>query len=500
MICMKKAMLALALALAMVACATVVVDSSDGDVIGDFEYTISNDTAIVSGYLGDDEIVEIPSTIENNGKDCKVTMIGDGAFENAKFKDVTIPDTVTSIGQSAFSNCPNLQYVTINGSTTIGSNAFLKCSNLSFIDFKEDPGQVDNGAFILDSKNPCTVRSSSSDIINKITSAGDSTKFEHIDANQRIVKYFTSNSPSDELVGFDILNGEYKFTVPDEAKATGYDIAMYDGEKLIDDNYTPSESGDIIVTLVYTYHKYTVDFSVDGTIVQTSELDYKATIVAPADPEKKPDAQYIYKFSHWANTVEGQPDYESGMILDEDHDYHFKAVFTTTLQKYTIEFMVDGKIVKSQVLDYGTLIELPEDPDDKTVEGIDYIFHHWNPYISGMTVTGDVTFTAQFVESDHEYIIKFVVDGQTVKEEKLHYRDEITAPEDPVKEDADGIRYTFTGWEGYNPGMTVTEDATFNAVFSESPVDDGSGSTWIIIVVVVIVVILLALVFLRKFL
>ena len=52
----------------------------------------------------------------------------------------------------------------------------------------------------------------------------------------------------------------------------------------------------------------------------------------------------------------------------------------------------------------------------------------------------------------------------------------------------------------YTAGMTVTEDATFNAVFSESAVDDGSGSTWIIIVVVVIVVILLALVFLRKFL
>ena len=225
-----------------------------------------------------------------------------------------------------------------------------------------------------------------------------------------------------------------------------------------------------------------------------------ANLWETVNPEKKPDAQYIYTFSHWATPGENGIVYKEGLTVEEAKDYHFEAVFTTTLQKYTIEFMVDGKIVKSQVLEYGTLIELPEDPDDKTVEGIDYIFHHWNPYISGMTVTGDVTFTAQFVESDHEYTIKFVVDGQTVKEEKLHYRDEITAPEDPVKEDADGIRYTFTGWEGYNPGMTVTEDATFNAVFSESPVDDGSGSTWIIIVVVVIVVILLALVFLRKFL
>ena len=47
--------------------------------------------------------------------------------------------------------------------------------------------------------------------------------------------------------------------------------------------------------------------------------------------------------------------------------------------------------------------------------------------------------------------------------------------------------------------MIVTDDVTFTAVFNESPVDDGSGSTWIIVAVVVIIAILVALFLYKKF-
>ena len=497
MICMKKAMLALALALAMVACAVVVTDESDAIPMEDgIDYSIG-ETANVTGYSGDSDVVKIPAEIEYENKTVAVVGISAEAFKKSNITEVIIPSSVTYIGSNAFYQSEKLEFVTIEGSATIESSAFEGCTSLKFIDFKKEPVSIGEGSFYLGSQNSCTYRAPENLSLEQY---GNGTTFDYIGVDQYIIRYVTVDAP--EGVGdieFDIVKDGAPVTIPDAAKVTGYDIAAtIDGEPIGED-YKISKS-DIVLTLTYSFHKYIVDFSVDGEIIKSDPLDYQALITAPEDPKKAPDAQYIYTFSHWATPGENGITYKEGLTVEQAMDYHFEAVFTTTLQKYTIEFMVDGKIVKSQVLEYGTLIELPGDPDDKTVEGIDYIFHHWNPYISGMTVTGDVTFTAQFVESDHEYIIKFVVDGQTVKTEKLHYKDEITAPEDPVKEDADGIRYTFTGWEGYNPGMTVTEDATFNAVFSESPVDDGSGSTWIIIVVVVIVVILLALVFLRKFL
>lgn len=497
MICMKKAMLALALALAMVACAVVVTEDSDAVKMEDgIDYSIG-ETASVTSYSGDSDVVNIPAEIEYNNNKVAVVGISAEAFKKSNITEVIIPSSVTYIGSNAFYQSEKLEYVTIEGSATIESSAFEGCTSLKFIDFKQNPEKIGERSFDLGSQNSCTYRALKDLDLGQY---GNGTKFDYIGTDRYIIRYVTVDAPEDvgELE-FDIVADGTPVTIPDAAKVTGYDIALsIDGEP-IEEDYKVSKS-DIILTLTYSFHKYIVDFSVDGKVVKSDPLDYKALITAPEDPKKASDAQYIYTFSHWATPGENGTVYKEGLTVEEAKDYHFEAVFTTTLQKYTIEFMVDGKIVKSQVLDYGTLIELPEDPDDKTVEGIDYTFHHWNPYISGMTVTGDVTFTAEFVESNHEYTIKFVVDGQTVKTEKLHYKDEITAPEDPVKEDADGIRYTFTGWEGYTPGMTVTEDATFNAVFSESPVDDGSGSTWIIIVVVVIVVILLALVFLRKFL
>ena len=201
--------------------------------------------------------------------------------------------------------------------------------------------------------------------------------------------------------------------------------------------------------------------------------------------------QFIYSFKEW----EG---YTSGMTVSDN--VQFNAVFNETLREYTVQFFSDGKIVQSTVMKYGETIVPPEDPEKTSEDGIDYRFTGWGGYTSGMTVTGDVIFDALFIESDHEYTIRFVVDGMVYDEQKLLFEQEIVAPEDPVKETAGGIKYTFAGWEGYTPGMTVSDDATFTAVFTESPVDDGSGSTiWIIAVVVVVAILAVAFIFFRKF-
>ena len=487
MICMKKTMLALALALAMVACATVVTDSSDANTTSDgFEYTTSGNIASIIGYTGNEKIVTIPEKIGES----PVEAINDRVFQGKNIEEVVIPSSVKSIGEYAFMSCESLEYVTIGGSVDIKKNAFDGCASLKFIDFKENPLSIGENAFDLKSEQKCSYRVSEG---GSVVGLEGNEYLEKIDSDKKVVRFETSGQVPDDVgdLGFVVKSIGETIAIPEGAVKHGYDIKVFDGEKELKTEDLKVGDSDLKLTLQYTYSLFTVEFKVDGKVYSTKELSYQTEITLPEPPEKETDAQYIYSFKEWKG-------YTAGMTVKDN--VSFDAVFNETLREYTVKFVADGKEISSKVMKYGETIVPPEDPKKVTEDGIDYRFNGWSGYTSGMTVTGDTTFLAIFVESDHEYTIKFVVDGQTVKEEKLLYQEEITAPEDPVKEDADGIRYTFAGWEGYNPGMTVTDDATFNAVFSESPVDDGSGSTWIIIVVVVIVVILLALAFLRKFL
>ena len=394
MICMKKAMLALALALAMVACATVVADSSDGETVDGITYSMGvGSTVSVDGYDGSDTVVVIPDKVTINGKTYTVNDIRGEAFRMSHITEVVIPETVETIGNDAFSGCIDLKYVTINGEVSLGSGVFSGCQKLVLIDFKKNPKSILENALSLNSASTCSYRSP-----NKITDeeyAGISA-FKYIEPDKKIIRFEPTGKVPDTAEGltFITLDAGQKITLPDEAQKYGYDLKILNGDQTLDlEKFTVGEE-DLKLTLQYTYTLFTVEFKVDDKVYDKQELPYKSVIVPPEkDPTKEEDAQYIYTFKEWGG-------YTSEMKVEKD--IVFNAVFDTELQKYTIEFMVDGKIVKSQVLEYGTLIELPEDPDDKTVEGIDYIFHHWNPYISGMTVTGDVTFTAQFVESDHE--------------------------------------------------------------------------------------------------
>ncbi len=141
------------------------------DTFGDFTYCYPSDAsygidATITGYIGSDEVVEIPSNMNGH----PVTSIGGEAFLGSDVKSVIIPNGVTSIGISAFEGCLSLESITIpttveyigkaafkdcglksitipNGITSIEYETFQGCSNLESIVIPNSVTTIGQNAF-----------------------------------------------------------------------------------------------------------------------------------------------------------------------------------------------------------------------------------------------------------------------------------------------------------------------------------------------------------------
>jgi hypothetical protein len=83
----------------------------------DFTYETNSSAITITCYIGTNNVVTIPATI--NG--LPVTSVGDEAFLGDSLTSITISDSVTNIGGEAFAACYGLTSVTIgNGVTSIG--------------------------------------------------------------------------------------------------------------------------------------------------------------------------------------------------------------------------------------------------------------------------------------------------------------------------------------------------------------------------------------------
>lgn len=111
----------------------------------DFEYTTYSDYAEVTGYKGKSNAVSIPDSF--NGK--PVTVIGNGAFKNADFLSVVIPDSVKTISDFAFNGCKSLESIKLGVSVKeIKSYAFVNCISLKKIDLSTPAlTMIGEGAF-----------------------------------------------------------------------------------------------------------------------------------------------------------------------------------------------------------------------------------------------------------------------------------------------------------------------------------------------------------------
>ena len=131
---------------------------------GDYQYTLSNGQATITGYTGAGGAVAIPSNLNSY----PVVSIGTFAFSNSALTSVSIPYGVASILEGAFQGCSSLTSVSIPYSvTSIGDSAFAGCTGLTSITIPSSVTSIGSSAFIS-----CTGLTSVT-IPNSVTSIGD---------------------------------------------------------------------------------------------------------------------------------------------------------------------------------------------------------------------------------------------------------------------------------------------------------------------------------------
>ena len=103
------------------------------------------------------------------------------------------------------------------------------------------------------------------------------------------------------------------------------------------------------------------------------------------------------------------------------------------MKKFTITYIVDGQIYKTEEIESGTKIVLPETP---TKEG--HTFLKWNEVPETMP-TNNITVYGIF--SVNKYLVTFKVGDKVIFSEYMEYGANIVVPEVPEKEG-----HTFNGW------------------------------------------------------
>lgn len=142
---MKKLKLTFTIAVIFIMTITGSLKASCLDYCKLIQYSISHNEAVITGFTGEPEILDLPSVID--GK--PVTEIRENAFYKCEtLKKISIPKSVSLIGHHAFYGCKSLESVEINGNIQqLPEGIFYGCENLESVDLNIQPSALGSYAF-----------------------------------------------------------------------------------------------------------------------------------------------------------------------------------------------------------------------------------------------------------------------------------------------------------------------------------------------------------------
>ena len=210
-----------------------------------------------------------------------------------------------------------------------------------------------------------------------------------------------------------------------------------------------TEDFDYYATYTKTTNSYTVTFlDFDGTKLQESSYLYGATPGYAKTPKRTSTTVYDYTFAGWTPAV-------VKVIADAE----YKAVYDSSLVKYTVTFMNGSDVFETQRVSYGTAAVTPNPAP--TRDG--YKFIGWTP---GYTkITGNLTVSALFEELILRSVFIYDDDGEIVDTVTVEDSEKYVLPEAPEKKGHDFVGWydgdTFVGNSGDT--LTISTDISLEA-------------------------------------
>ncbi|MBQ4631043.1 MAG: InlB B-repeat-containing protein, partial [Clostridia bacterium] len=181
--------------------------------------------------------------------------------------------------------------------------------------------------------------------------------------------------------------------------------------------------------------KYTVTYKVNGEVVHTAEV-----IVGSVIPAYTYTAPEGHSFTGW--------DPEVPAIMPAEN-LEFNG--TTTANKYTVTYKVNGEVVHTEEVVYGKAI-----PAYTYTASEGYTFSGWDAEVPSIMPASNLEFNG--TTTANKYTVTYKVNGEVVHTEEVVYGEAIpaytyTAPEG----------YTLSAWDKEIPATMPAENLEFNA-------------------------------------
>ncbi len=309
--------------------------------ISGLKYCLESGTTnnlILVGFEGELSDLVIPDRVEYGGHIYYVKEVGDRVFYNCNSLKSVDFGSVIRIGDYAFSGCTGLSEIAIPSTVKeVGDHAFYKCINLKEI-------VIGNDVAVL-----------------------KTSSFSRCDGLERLVLPDSlENVEKNVFYGLTFLSPE--------------------GDKLSQtaDNLRGATFEGTGKTLYKQVPVYTITWTNDDGFVIDETAVFHGSVPQHDDSVKASDAQYTYAFVGW-----------SPEIVPATGDATYAAVFSKTLNSYTVTWVVDD-FVSERIYQYGKVPSYSSVPSKAPSEGVTYEFERWEPSLSA--VTGDATYTAVFRE------------------------------------------------------------------------------------------------------
>ncbi len=295
----------------------------------------------------------------------------------------------------------------------------------------------------------------------KIRAIGDGTNYTNSDWSNSVTyvkpipKYTITWKNGDTVLETDTEVSEGTVPTYDGAEPIKAADAQY---SYVFAGWTPevvAANGDVTYTAVFTsmLNKYSVTWKNGDTTLETDENVEYGTIPTynGAEPQKAADAQYVYVFSGW-----------SPVVSEVVGNVTYVAQFTSAPNSYTIVWKNDDTTLETdENVTYGSTPSYDgATPTKAATAQYSYTFSGWTPQIS--SVTGSVTYQAQFTETLRTYTVTFYSeDGATVLDTvTVEYgSNAVYSKSTPVKNATAGHTYVFEKWVT-TQGGSVADDLT----------------------------------------